>query len=111
MIPEIQIPIECDGPGCKVIRLSVNGWYVVEKTRSGAHIHRWHDCLDEAMLNGKHTCGLGCAFKCASNMLTPDTTDVARESTLVLTPPLTREGTVPVSPAAVEETSEPKGEE
>jgi hypothetical protein len=111
MTPEIQIPVECEAPGCRVIRLTVNHWFVVEKTKSGAHIHRWDKCPDAAMVNGKHVCGLEHAFKCASNMLTPDTTDPDRETTLVLAPPLTREGTVPVSPAAVEETSEPKGDE
>jgi hypothetical protein len=62
------------------------------------------------MVNGKHVCGLDHAFRCASNILTPDNLDPVRESTLVLAPPLTREGTVPVSPAAVDE-KEPDKEE
>jgi hypothetical protein len=108
--PEINIPIECSKPGCTVIRRTVNNWFVVEKTKSGAHIHRWHDCPDKAMMNGKHVCGLEHAFYCASNMMTPDTTDANRESTLVLAPPLTREGvaTPPPAPVAVVEETEEK---
>jgi hypothetical protein len=113
MVAEINIPIECAKLGCNVIRKTVNNWFVVEQTGSGAHIHRWHDCPDVAMLNGKHVCGLEHAFYCASAMMTPDNTDANRESTMVLAPPLTRDGEhiPPPTPVAVVEETECENEE
>ena len=95
-------PIECSKSGCGALRRSVNHWYIVEETPSGAHIHRWKDCSLDAMKRGKPFCGLGHAFPAASNILTPDTTDVNRESTLELKPPLTREGTVLGAAASID---------
>jgi len=91
-----ESPIECAYVGCNALRRSVNHWYVVEETPSGSHIHRWSDCSEKSMKNGKPYCGLSHAFLAASNILTPDTTIANRESTLELKPPLNREGTVPV---------------
>lgn len=85
-------PIECELTGCGVLRRTVNNWYIVEKTESGAHIHQWGKCPKEAMETGKHFCGLNHAFLHASKLLTQDTTVADRESTLELKPPLTREG-------------------
>ena len=88
-------PMECDHVGCTALRRTVNHWYVVTEDMYGAHIYRWAMCPEDAMKNGKHFCGLNHAFIYTSNVLTPDTTDTARESTLELKP-MTREGTVPV---------------
>lgn len=107
-----NMPIECAKLGCTAIRRLVNNWFVVEKTKSGAHIHRWKQCPDDVMKSGKKVCGLEHAFYCASSMMTPDTTDVNRESTLVLAPPVNSDGTHnhPIPISVVEETKEPEKE-
>lgn len=99
-----ESPIECAYVGCHALRRTVNHWYVVEETPSGAHIHRWADCSEKSMKNGKPYCGLSHAFLAASNILTPDTTVANRESTLELKPPLNREGLAPEAKEDLEPT-------
>jgi hypothetical protein len=105
MANELNIPIECSVTGCNVVRRSVNHWYVVVKTKRGVEIIRWDDCPSDLMKTGSRVCGLDHAFRTASKLLTPDNTDANRESTLVLAPPLTRDGEhiPPPAPVAVEE--------
>lgn len=112
MANEINIPIECSVIGCTVIRRSVNHWYVVVETERGVEIIRWDMCPASLMKTGKRVCGLDHAFRCASNILTPDTTKVDRESTLVLAPPVNSDGTHnPPQPApVVEEAKETENE-
>ena len=91
----LDSPASCDYQGCKAVRQTVNHWFVGTEDLYGVHIYRWETCPEEAMKNGKHFCGIEHALRNASSVLTPDTTDRQRESTLELKPPLTREGTVP----------------
>ncbi len=113
MANELNIPIECSVIGCTVIRRSVNHWYVVVETERGVEIIRWDNCPASLMKTGNRVCGLDHAFRCASNILTPDTTKVDRESTLVLAPPVNSDGTVnpPLPVPVVEEAKEPEKEE
>jgi hypothetical protein len=101
----IDSTASCDFPHCEAQRKQVNNWYVVLKDSSGVHVYHWDECPPRAMKEGQHFCGIAHTIQTVSNMITPDTTNANRESTLELKPPLTREGTVPVAE------QEPTGEE
>lgn len=84
--------IACDLPNCGTVRKDTNHWYVVLADDSGVHVYRWGKVSQKAMRMGKHFCGVAHAIQYASYILTPDTTNAKRESTLELKPPLTRDG-------------------
>ena len=84
--------IACDTPNCGSVRTPTNHWYVVLADDSGVHIYRWANVSQKAMRTGRHFCGVAHAIQYASSVLTPDTTNMKRESTLELKPPLTRDG-------------------
>ena len=89
-------PYQCDAVGCGVVRREVNHWHVVYVDSTGIHIHEWDKAPDWAMEQGFHFCGVAHTMAFVSKKLTPETTqDPARESTLELKPPLTRDGREP----------------
>ena len=100
---------ECDWIGCGQQRRAVNHWYVVTEDDTGVQIWRWDKCPEDKMYSGKHFCGLAHAFLYASKALTPDTTDVNRESTSELKPLTIHEGKVVEAKPAEEPTEERTG--
>ena len=94
---------ECDHKGCKAIKRDVNNWWVVFKTSSGVHIYEWEKSPALAMTKGKHFCGIAHMLDCVSHAVTPDETDAKRESTLVLKPPLSRDGSEPEEEPNIDE--------
>ena len=94
---------ECYFPGCTARRRTINHWFVVFEDLVGVHVYSWSKCPEKAMKNGKHLCGLAHMSQYVSQVMTPDTTDPNRETTLELKPPLTREGTKPEAEGPQEE--------
>ena len=90
-MPKIE-QYQCDAVGCTAMRREVNNWLVVLYEENGVHIYHWDKAPKKAMESGYRFCGLDHALRYASNALTPNTTDPARESTLELRPPLGRDG-------------------
>jgi hypothetical protein len=87
---------ECDTVGCKAIKRDVNNWWVVFKTSLGVHLYKWDNAPQQAMTKGKHFCGIAHMLDYVSYAVTPDETNAKRESTLVLKPPLSRDGSEPI---------------
>lgn len=89
-------PFRCDTVGCPALRREINHWYVVLADESGVHIYEWEKAPKKAMEEGHHFCGLAHTIKFVSKVLTPDTpSNPDRESTVVLNPPLDRDGKSP----------------
>ena len=86
----------CDWQACEAVKRDVNKWWVVLHDLYGVHVYEWEKCPAEAMKKGKHFCGIAHAIGYISKEMTPDETKADRESTLVLAPPLARDGSVPV---------------
>ncbi len=93
-VPMSIIPqqIECDHPNCGLKRKEVNHWFAVLADDSGVKIFEWSKAPQNAVKRGKHFCGVAHALLYVSSLLTPDKTDLRRESTLELKPPLKRDG-------------------
>ena len=89
-----DIVYSCDLPGCDRTYSATNNWFAVQADGLGrVCIYRWEYAKETRILeSSKHFCGVGHTIQHVSNLLTPNTTDPNRESTLELKPPLTRDG-------------------
>ena len=90
----LPAPYQCDAPGCGAQRRDVNHWWAVIGT-SPIGIYEWDDCKAETLAAAKHFCGVDCLMRYISSLVSRDSTNANRESTLELKPPLTRDGSMP----------------
>ena len=95
-------PIVCDHHGCGVTRTATNRWFVVD-IDPGRVLHAyWWEYAEEnnKIRGGKHFCGSSHATHYISSVLTFNNSipQESRESTLVLKPPLARDGSTPENP-------------
>jgi hypothetical protein len=103
ILPE---PIICDFVGCGLTRTENNKWFVVE-VQPGRAVHAyWWETAEEQdkIRSGLHFCGVAHAVNYVSSVLTFENSipQEPKESTLVLKPPLARDGTVPDFPLDTE---------
>lgn len=89
----LPAPYKCDASGCGATRKDVNHWFAV-LSNAPIQIYRWEDCPVSSLNSpyAKHFCGADCLMKYISSLVSGDSTDADRESTLELKPPLARDG-------------------